>query len=221
MRAETVDLPGHGESPPARDGLTIDDLAARLLALLDGLAIETAVVVGSSAGAMVALHLAVQAPARVAGLVLLGAQTHAETAQSRARYQATLRMAQRLGAAPVLRGLASVMFGAATRRARPELVAAWIEHNASLDPTRAMPVVHAILERKDAAPLLPRVRCPALVLHGAEDALVSTAAAADLAAALPRGRIVTVAGAGHLASIEQPDEVALHVAEFVDRIELS
>jgi len=71
-RVISIDLIGHGRSAvpadPARYSL---DWAARdLTALLDALGLETVDVLGYSMGGRVALHLALQAPERIAKLIL-------------------------------------------------------------------------------------------------------------------------------------------------------
>ncbi|MEU9704876.1 alpha/beta fold hydrolase [Streptomyces sp. NPDC047981] len=73
-RVHAVDLVGEpGRSTPAagRPIRTVDDLTAWLHALLDGLRLDSAALVGHSYGAWIALHHALRAPERVDGLVLL------------------------------------------------------------------------------------------------------------------------------------------------------
>jgi pimeloyl-ACP methyl ester carboxylesterase len=66
-----VDLPGHGKSPaPSRD--SIPAYAADVVALLDTLQIQRAIFGGHSMGGGIALWLAIEYPARAAGLVLVG-----------------------------------------------------------------------------------------------------------------------------------------------------
>lgn len=71
VRLTTYDLRGHGRSDLSSRGYTPDALAADLEALMDGLGIGRAVLVGRSFGADVALHAAVRSPDRVAGLVAI------------------------------------------------------------------------------------------------------------------------------------------------------
>lgn len=66
-----MDLRGHGRSSPATLEVTMGTFAGDALALLDALEIETAVLVGHSMGTRIALEAALQAPDRVAGLVLV------------------------------------------------------------------------------------------------------------------------------------------------------
>lgn len=75
----TMDLRGHGRSGPAQGELTMASFAADAVALLDALQIGRAVLVGHSMGTRIALEAALQAPARVSGLVLVdGSKVEAE-----------------------------------------------------------------------------------------------------------------------------------------------
>jgi pimeloyl-ACP methyl ester carboxylesterase len=71
-RVIAYDARGHGASGPAPDpdAYDYDDLVEDLRAVLDDRGIERAVLAGASMGAHTALRLALDAPERVAGLVL-------------------------------------------------------------------------------------------------------------------------------------------------------
>jgi pimeloyl-ACP methyl ester carboxylesterase len=71
-RVISADLRGRGQSDYARDSASYQPLqyAADILALLDHLAIERVVAVGTSLGGIVIMLLALQAPRRLAGVVL-------------------------------------------------------------------------------------------------------------------------------------------------------
>jgi len=72
-RAIAYDARGHGSSTPAPDPVAYgyDDLVADLEAVLDDRGLDRAVLAGASMGAHTALRLALDSPARVAGLVLI------------------------------------------------------------------------------------------------------------------------------------------------------
>lgn len=65
------DLPGHGRSERRPQVLDIPGLATALLALLDALSVERAVLVGNSMGCAIGLEVAHAAPERVHRLVLV------------------------------------------------------------------------------------------------------------------------------------------------------
>ena len=72
-RVTAYDARGHGRSSPAAspDAYTYSDLGADLIAVLDDRGIERAVLAGASMGAHTLLWLALHAPERVAGLVVI------------------------------------------------------------------------------------------------------------------------------------------------------
>lgn len=77
-RVIVPDLPGHGRSEPAEDGL-IDDLGRYgdwLLRLVNALEIDRLFVVGCSIGGKIALDLATKSSARFHGVVAMAADSH-------------------------------------------------------------------------------------------------------------------------------------------------
>jgi len=71
-RVVLLDLPGHGKSDKPRHASAhrMDSYAKHVIALMDELGLEEAVVGGVSLGANVSLQVAVQAPERIRGLLI-------------------------------------------------------------------------------------------------------------------------------------------------------
>jgi pimeloyl-ACP methyl ester carboxylesterase len=70
FRVTVYDLRGHGYSDVPRDGYTSADQAADLMAIMDTLDIDRAMVVGHSFGAVIAMHAAALYPDRIDSVVL-------------------------------------------------------------------------------------------------------------------------------------------------------
>ncbi len=70
FRVTAYDLRGHGYSDVPRDGYTSFDQATDLLAIMDALEIDKAMVVGHSFGAVIAMHAAALFPTRIDSVVL-------------------------------------------------------------------------------------------------------------------------------------------------------
>ena len=97
LRAIVPDLRGHGGSElgvlpvggfaavPDAPVLTMKQLAADVLALLDHLKVETAVLVGCSIGGYVLLELWRQAPERISGLAFICSKAQPDAAANLAR----------------------------------------------------------------------------------------------------------------------------------------
>lgn len=203
-RVLALDLPGHGDAAPPAAG-SIGAMAEAVVALLDALAIPRAVMAGHSMGGAVALALALDAPARVAGLVLVG--TGARLRVSRAILDACTDPAR---AAEVADTVASFSFGGGSPEGREEM--------AREMAGQAPGVVAADFAACDAFDVVERlgeVRAPTLVVVGSEDRLTPPRYAALLRERLPGEGMLTVPGAGHGVLREAPAEVAAAVEEFL------
>jgi pimeloyl-ACP methyl ester carboxylesterase len=63
---------------------------------------------------------------------------------------------------------------------------------------------------------LHRVKIPTLLLWGEEDRIVTPAYGRAYAAAFPFGSFATIAEAGHFPHVEQPQDFARHVVNFIE-----
>jgi pimeloyl-ACP methyl ester carboxylesterase len=197
-RVLSVDLPGHGGSAPPAER-TVAGMALRLAGVLDALGIPRAAVGGHSLGGAVALTLALDAPGRVAGLLLVGTG-----ARLRVVPEILAASADPGRAREVADALAAVSFGAAAPAAmREELVRGAL--------AQAPGVVHAdftACDGFDAMARLGLIRAPARVVVGAEDRLTPPRYGAFLREALPGEGMDLVPGAGHMVAWEAPGVVA-------------
>jgi pimeloyl-ACP methyl ester carboxylesterase len=71
------------------------------------------------------------------------------------------------------------------------------------------------MQRVDSRPGLAAIRCPTLVVVGAEDALTPPERAAEIAAGVARAREVVVPDCGHLSTLERPQAVTRALTEFL------
>jgi proline iminopeptidase len=67
--------------------------------------------------------------------------------------------------------------------------------------------------------LLRRVRCPTLVLHGADDPVIPAAAAKDTADSIPGAELVIVPGMGHDFATALVPVYLRHIGDFVSKVE--
>jgi non-heme chloroperoxidase len=75
VRAIAVSPRGHGDSDEPAIGYRVEEFAADVVPLLDGLGIEQAVVAGHSGSCLAARRVAIDHPERVAGLALEASPT--------------------------------------------------------------------------------------------------------------------------------------------------
>jgi pimeloyl-ACP methyl ester carboxylesterase len=78
--------------------------------------------------------------------------------------------------------------------------------------------VARMLNRPDATADLAAFRGPVSVVVGEEDALTPPREAASMAAAVPGAAFETIAGAGHLSNLEDPDAFNAAMRSWLDAI---
>lgn len=189
---------------------TLEAMASALLAAHEG----PLLLAGASMGGMVALHAALQAPARVAGLVLVGSSARADdTATRRLRAEAIGHFEQG-DVESFLRANASLVLHPRRIDDRA-LVERYLAMVLRAGAAQLVAQNRAVMQRPDLRPRLPDVACPALVLVGEADGLTPPEHAAEIAAALPRAELHVIEGAGHLPTLETPEAVTTRLQAWL------
>jgi len=198
------DLPGFGESRSLSGPVSMDAFADAVIALLDRLGIDRAVVGGMSMGGYVLLSLVERYPQRLLAALYLVTRATADDAAGKVRRQELAEQVRAGNLTVVPELFESLLFAPQTPRRHPELVVqvrGWM--NAS-SPEGVAAGLLAMRSRRDYLDLLPTLQVPALVVGAALDAAIPPAHAEALAAGLPDADLQIIAEAGHLANLEQP-----------------
>ena len=214
------DLRGFGRSDLARPGsmpspMSVDAYARDVGALMDGLELDSAVVVGLSLGGYVAFAMYRQLSARFAGLVLADTRAEADTPQGRDGRLHLRRDLRAQGPPAVADQMIPALLSERARGDQADLVAdvrAMIEEN---DAAGIDAGISALMDRPDSTPDLPAIACATLILVGERDTVTPRHSAEGMQSAIPRATLVVVPGAGHLSNLEQPDVFSTAVADFL------
>jgi magnesium chelatase accessory protein len=229
FRVLAPDLPGHGFTDlPAQRGLSLPGMAAALGALLQAIGAAPDLVVGHSAGAAIGARMVLDGRCAPRGLVGLNpaflpfgglpGQLFLPAARWLGGLSAAPRVLARIGGRPavldrLLRGTGSEI-GADGRRGYATLVA---------NPGHVAGAL-GMMAHWDLRPLeraLPWLPCPLLMIVGARDRTVPPDQAHAIAQRVPRASVETLAGLGHLAHEERPDQVAARIVAFARRLGVS
>jgi pimeloyl-ACP methyl ester carboxylesterase len=222
-----LDLRGHGGSTHTGDAAsyTLEQIGRDLVGFLAAAGIDSCDLLGHSMGGMAALRAALAGPERIASLILMDTSARPPDGLPRALIELAGRVAVEAGTeklVEILRARAATepSRSAADRR----LEAAWgegywtewrIPNFRALDPVAYGAFGRDILDHASLVPRLGEIRCPALVLVGAEDESF-LAPADELAAGIPNARRVDVPDAAHQPQLENPaawlDAIAGHLA---------
>lgn len=196
---------------------------AQLFAVMDGLGVERAVLVGSSSGGTLALEAALARPERVQALILIAPWVYAQRptlpawlAELPQMRRLSLLIGRKLGASTLLQlSYAQPERIAPERRALAQLhtqVARWdLAWGALLSRSLTTPV--------DVGQRLPSVTQPALLLTGDQDRLVRPEDTKRVAAELPRAELAILPGCGHVPQEECPGPFLKAVEPWLERLE--
>jgi pimeloyl-ACP methyl ester carboxylesterase len=213
-----MDVRGHGESAWSPDGAyQYADQAGDLAALADQLGIERFVLIGTSMGGVIAMVYASQHADRLRGLVLNDIGPEVEAGSSRITGLVRSRPADfaSLDEAMQYRRETSPITAArpledqeetarGVLRERPDGRWAWKMDPAYIEQriARGAPV------RPPLWPALETLPCPTQVVWGTDSDVLSEAQAKRMAAALPKGELVSVPGVGHAPTLIEPPVLA-------------
>ncbi len=218
----TIDMRGHGRSTPGSDAglaaaFTLNGLAADVVAVWDALGISRSAVLGLSIGGMLGLELALAHPERVTALV--AADCRADAPQPfKAMWPARRAVFAEAGLEALADATIATWFGH-LRADEPNLAAPHpAEALARAMITNTSPAGYAgasrALEGLDLLPRLSGMTRPVLYIVGSEDGM-HPAAMRVMSAATPGSALIELPGAGHLASLEQPDAFSAVVLPFL------
>lgn len=203
----------HG-STESRGSFTYWDSARDLLAILDEIGADEAVLVGMSQGGFLSLRAALLEPDRVRGLFLIDTQAGTEDPN----------------VVPLYMGMAESWATEGPQRQTAEVSASiilgegvdwqpWIEKWFSWPKERSREMFRTLVEREDLHDRLGEITCPAQIVHGTADTAIPVEKAERLCNALPGCRgLHVIEGASHAANLSRPEKVNDVLAEFLDSL---
>jgi pimeloyl-ACP methyl ester carboxylesterase len=170
--------------------------------------------VGLSMGGYIAFEVMRQAPDRVTRLALLDTTARPDTAELTRRRRDQIALAQHGQFGDVV----DVLFRAWVHPARYDDPALRQVVRTMAEETG--PVVFgrqqtAIMNRPDSRPDLSAIRCPTLVLVGADDRLTTPEHAKEISDAVPGARLAVVPQCAHLSTLEQPAAVTRILVDWL------
>jgi 3-oxoadipate enol-lactonase len=219
-RTVAFDNRGTGRSFKPRGPYTIELLADDAAAVLDGLEIERAHVLGLSMGGYIAQTLALRRPELVRSLVLCGTGPGRPTHEPIPSKTLDLWLANaHLPPEEYARATMHLSFAPGWADANPdlydELLAARLEFPTPPECWGAQ--YEACVRFVEAGAPVEKIGVPTLVVHGDADNVVPVSNGRALARRIPQAELVELPGHGHLALMEDPDHFNAAVIRFLER----
>jgi pimeloyl-ACP methyl ester carboxylesterase len=204
-------LPGSTYAPTLYPfGDSIEAWAAAVLNVAKG---NRLIVVGCSVGGSCALELAVAAPERIAALVLIG--TKAERRPDPAHHASVLQPLQENGLEEAWNLMWAPLFSrSADARVIGDAKRITLRQSPR-DVARGVTVFHS---RPSRGQLLSALRCPVIVVTGADDVAPGPTVSKAQADAAPHGQLHVVPQCGHYVPLERPEVLNSILRELIDAL---
>ena len=212
FRVITLDLPGFGKSAPV-DGkaITMTEYADEVKQMLDQLHIDKAVIGGESMGGYIALAFLEKYPERTSGLILSDTQSISDSEEAKKKREDSAVDVLTNGTAGLIAGfLPKALSPQASSENRQDL-------KSILDAQSPFAVASALRGmalREDLSHVLAATNLPILIITGNADVVISPLQSEAMHRLARNSKLVNIADAGHLPSLEKPDEWNREVIEY-------
>jgi pimeloyl-ACP methyl ester carboxylesterase len=189
---------------------SLADIAASILAQ----APRRFALAGLSMGGYVAFEILKQAPERVSRLALLDTNARADRPEQAQQRRDLVASARKDGLAAAADKLLPLLVHPARLSDAPltSLVRRMAEDTGVEVFARQQ---EAIIARPDNRPFLASIRCPTLIIVGAEDAITPVKVAEEMRAGIAGSRLEVIPECGHLSTLERPETVNRLLADWL------
>lgn len=217
------DLRGFGRSQLTDDdveqGIAMHRYAADAVALLSELKIQQPVaLVGFSMGGYAAWQFALHHRPRLEALILVDTRAAGDTPEARAR---RLEMADEVlaaGSAEAALAMTPKLLAPSTFEHRRDVVEQLEAMIRRQSPQAVAAAQRGMAARHDVTEQLSEISVPTLLLGGAHDEITPPEEMKQLADALPQGRFVEIADAGHMSPMENSPAVNDAIRDFLGEV---
>jgi pimeloyl-ACP methyl ester carboxylesterase len=231
VRAIIPDFRGHGKSElggnlpkggfsrvPDAPVVSMGQLAADVLALMDHLALAEAVFAGCSIGGYVMLELWRRAPTRMRGLGFVCSKPQADAEANLVKRVDTIGKVRAEGTGGIFDSNAQTLIGASARARRPEIVGE-LRARMTLTAEAVAATQAGLATRPDSIPDVRNIDAPILAICGGEDPGITEMEMRIFESAQGSCEFHLLPDAGHFAAYEQPGKLGAIFASWLRQFE--
>jgi 3-oxoadipate enol-lactonase len=216
-RVIAPDLRGFGKSK-SDTPFTLESLADDVHALLTAIGASPCVLVGLSMGGYVALAYAKKYAGDLRGLALVDTKAETDTAEGKQGRQKMIDLVRKEGSKAIADQMLPKMLAKDAAEQRPQQAQSLRRIMEACPPKTIEHALAAMHDRPDRSGELASIKVPTLVIVGESDAITPPNVAEAMKQKIPNAQLVVIKGAGHMAPMEQPEQVNRALKAFLEKL---
>ena len=217
-RVIACDIRGFGKSTDEKSPLRIDLFAEDLIAFMDKLNIEKAIVCGLSMGGFITLNAHQRFPDRFEALILADTQCIADTPEVKEKRYEAISEIEVNGVANFNEGFIKKVFHKDSFTNKKELVKELRSVVFSNSEHIIQQGLVALAERSETCSTLDKINLPTLIICGREDIVTPLAQSEAMKKSIPGATLQIIENAGHVSNLEHADEFNKHLLDFLETL---
>jgi 3-oxoadipate enol-lactonase len=217
IHAISYDVRGHGMSDVGDGQFTIELFVDDLIALLDHLFIEKAILCGLSMGGYIALRTCERHPDRVRGLILCDTKSEPDTDSAKIKRSVTIKAVKTTGVPAFAEDFVKTIFWEKTFERNPNVIAFIKQIICSNSPRGIGGTLLALASRTDTTPVLSSLRIPTCIIVGEHDKLTPPSEALKMHTLISGSELHVLPHAAHMSNLESIQEFNELLIAFLNK----
>ena len=213
----TYDIRGLGESPVDDGQYTMESFVDDLESIMTELKLDKPILCGLSMGAYISLRALERMEENFSAVILCDTRADADGNEGKLKRAAAIKRINTEGLAPFAKDFITNCFGDNYKQHNKDEFEKRIAKSTTFNPAGVKGSLLAMLGRNDATEYLSKIKIPALVICGENDALTPTSIMKAIAEKISGAKFVVIKKSGHMSPIENPKEVNEAIKDFLLR----
>jgi 3-oxoadipate enol-lactonase len=217
IHAIVYDVRGHGSSDVGDGHFTIELFVDDLIALLDHLAIEKAVICGISMGGYIALRAIERHAKRIGGLILCDTKSESDSDDAKIKRTTSIKIIKESGVSVFTEDFLKAIFYEKTFSTNPDAVETIRQIMRTNSPLGMCGTLLALASRTDTTQVLSSINIPTCILVGEHDKLIPTPVAQEMHKVIAGSELHILSNAGHMSNLENIKDFNEHLFAFLKK----
>ena len=214
----TYDIRGLGESPVGDGQFTMESFVDDLESTITELKLDKPILCGLSMGGYISFRALERMEEKFSAVILCDTRSEADNNEGKLKRAAAIKRISTEGLAPFAKDFITNCFGDDYKKNHKDEFEKRIAKSSGFNPVGVKGSLLAMMGRNDTTEYLSKIKIPALVICGENDALTPPAVMKTLAEKINGAEYVVIKNSGHMSPIENPEEVNKALRDFLNKL---